>query len=104
MGITDKVLDWFSSFLCELILQVRVGIHLSSIKKVTFGVVEGSVLGLNLYNMAADSLIRRIRLPRVAYADVSDLALYGQAEEQTKISIVANCQGNIIMPLSYEKF
>ena len=82
--ITGRALEWFSSFLSERTHQVRVGIHLSSIKEVTSGVVEGSVIGPDLYNVVADSLVRRIRLPRAAYADdfkfVSDVALCSQAE------------------------
>ena len=56
--------------------------------------MEGSVLGPDLYNVVADSLVRRIRLPRVAYADdfkfVSDVALCSQADIQTEINTVAD--------------
>ena len=92
--ITGRALEWFSSFLSERTHQVRVEIHLSSIKEVTSGVVEGSVLGPDLYNVEADSLVRRIRLPRVAYADdfkfVSDVALCSQAEMQAEINTFAD--------------
>ena len=92
-GITCRALEWFSSFLSERTHQVRVGIHFSSIMELTSSVVEGSVLGPDLYNVVADSLVCRIRLPRVAYADdfkfVSDVALCSQAEIQTEINTVA---------------
>ena len=106
-GITGRALKWFSSFLSERTHLVRVGIHLSSIKEVTSGVVEGSVLGSDLYNVVADSLVRRIRLPCVAYADdfkfVSDVALCSQAEIQTEISMVADWSEEYHMPLSLDK-
>ena len=44
-GITGRALEWFSSFLSERTNQVRVRIHLPSVKEVTSSVVEGSVLG-----------------------------------------------------------
>ena len=52
-GITGRSLEWFSSFLSARTQQVRVGIHMSSIKEFTFGVVEGSVLGPDLYNVSS---------------------------------------------------
>ena len=60
----------------------------SSIKEITSGVVEGSVLGPDLYSVVADSLVLCIRLALVAYAYnfkfVSDVALYESAEMQTE--------------------
>ena len=69
--------------------------------------MEGSVLGPDLYNVIADSLVRRIRLPRVAYADdfklVSDVVLCSQAEIQTEINTVADWSEEYHMPLSLDK-
>ena len=69
--------------------------------------MEGSVLGPDLYNVVADSLVHRIQLPRVAYADdikfVSDVALCSQAEIQTEINTVADWSEEYHMPLSLDK-
>ena len=44
------------------------------------GVIEGSVLGSDLYSVVAGSLMRRMRLPRVAFANdfkfVGDVAVH----------------------------
>ena len=106
-GIIGRALEWFSSFLSEGTHQVRVGIHLSSIKEDTSGVVEGSFLGPDLYNVVADSLVRRIKLPRVAYADdfkfISDAALCSQAEIQIEINMVTDWSEEYHMPFPLDE-
>ena len=80
---------------------------MSSNKEVTSGVVKGSVLGPDLYNVIADSLVCRFRLSRVAYADdfkfVSDVALCSQTEILTEINTVADWSVEYHMPLSLDK-
>ena len=64
-----------SCIVCEFLSartrQIRLEDSFSSVASVSSGVVEGSVLGphLYLYSIVADSLMRRIRLPRLAYAN-----------------------------------
>ena len=57
--------------------------------------------------LVANSLVRRIRLPRVAYADdfkfVSDVALCSQVEIQTEINTVADWSEEYHMSLSLDK-
>ena len=69
--------------------------------------MEESVLGPDLCNVVADSLVRRIRLPHAAYADdfkfVSDVALCSQAEIQTEINTVEDWSEEYHMPLSLNK-
>ena len=64
-----SALKFFSSFLPNRTHQVWLGNSVSNVERVISGVVEGSVLGPNLFNVVEDSLHRRIQLPHVGYAD-----------------------------------
>ena len=64
--ISGRELQWFASFLSERTHQIRLGDSFSCVASVSSGVVEGSVFGPDLYSIVAYSLMRRMRLPRVA--------------------------------------
>ena len=50
-GIDDSVLKWFTSYLSERYLSVKIGSTLSDLCKLLFGVPQGSVLGPLLFSL-----------------------------------------------------
>ena len=86
---------------------MRVGDFLSKITDVTSGVVEGSILGPDLFKVLADSLCRRLRLHSFAYMDgfksIACVAEHTLSVIQSEVNIVANWSKEFRMPLSIEK-
>jgi hypothetical protein len=105
-GVTGKALQWVNSFLHRRMQAVRTT-TLSSPAPVTSGVIQGSVLGPLLFVIYMDTLLRKLDIPAVAYAD--DLKLMGNLAHVT----VQDVQRNIYriaqwsevkgMPLSVAK-
>ena len=54
-GVNGKALDWFETYLRPRYCQVDVQGKRSSVKKLDFSVVQGSCLGLVLYNSNAST-------------------------------------------------
>ena len=76
-------------------------------ERVTSGVVEGSVFGLNLFKVEADLIFRRIKIPYVGYADdfkfLCDVTINRQATGQAEIDIVCDWSDEFCNPLKFEK-
>jgi hypothetical protein len=79
------------SFLTGRSQQVRCG-SLSSEANVTCGVVQGNVLGPNLFAMYLDSLLTQLSVPAPAFADglklLVNLSTHGVALAQANIDLV----------------
>lgn len=78
LGLTEKVLAWFMSYLSNRTQQVRVGDHFSSLQPLKSGVPQGSVLGpvlFTLYTASLGRLIESFNLNYHFYADDSSLYL-----------------------------
>ena len=69
--------------------------------------VQGSIVGPALFTIFIDKLIRRIKLPGLAFADdykmIADVCLLTQAEVQRAIKDVADRSDEVEMSLSIEK-
>jgi hypothetical protein len=95
------------SFFTHRTQQVKMGSCLSKICDVTSGVMQGSVLGPDLYVIATNSLLAAINLPCGAFAD--DIKFAANVIKNTRntiqdnINIVADWAKEHHMPLSTEK-
>ena len=106
-SIGGRSLQWFASFLQRRTHQVIVENQLSGSSEVISGVVKGSVLEPDLFAVLANSLLERMKLPRVAFVDdfkfVGDITIYSHAELQGEVDMVADWSEEMNMPLSVEK-
>ena len=106
-GVRGKSLNWFSSFLSDRKFCVKVGSFLSDRKfcvkvgssyfitaDISSGVIESSVLGLSLYTIFINPLLKSEHLPVEAFADdlkfIANTTEHDQVYIQTEIDIVAD--------------
>ena len=93
VAITGMPLRWFANYLTDRTQQVRVGTYLSVPLSVILGVVQGSCLGLVLFTVLLDTLLRQVKLPSLAFAydkkSVADAVKFICAEIQTDIDLLA---------------
>jgi ribonuclease P/MRP protein subunit RPP40 len=86
---------------------VRVGECYSRAANVSSGVIQGSTLGPVLYDLFIDSLLRKLKLPTLAFADdvkiVADVATYPASVVQSDINTLADWAYEHGTPLSVEK-
>ena len=68
-GVRGKSLNWFSSFLSDRKFCVKVGSSYSITADISSGVIESSVLGLSLYTIFINPLLKSEHLPVEAFAD-----------------------------------
>ena len=85
--ICDNALTWFETFLHGSTQQVRVGDCLSSICYVTSDAVQGATLGLTLYYILTDPLLREFTVPEKTFAD--DVKFIADVQQQTKAEVQA---------------
>ena len=60
-GVGGVVLDWFKSYLSDLLQCVKIGSNLSDAKKLLFGVPQGCVLGPLLFSLYTTPLNKVIQ-------------------------------------------
>ena len=93
-GVRGKSLNWFSSFLSDRKFCVKVGSSYSITADISSGVIESSVLGLSLYTIFINPLLKSEHLPVEAFADdlkfIANTTKHDQVYIQTEIDIVAD--------------
>lgn len=96
-----------ASFLTNRTQQVKVGSSLSATCDVTSGVIQGSVLGPDLYKILTNSLLQSISIPQGSFADdlkfAADVAVYTRDRVQSEINKVTDWADVHHMQLSVEK-
>ena len=106
-SVSGNALSWYANFLTGKTQQIKVGDGLSIVGNVLSGVIHGLACGPGLYKVLADSLLRKIDLPRWSYADdfkfVADVTERSRAEEQSDVDIVVRWSSEYHMPLSCDK-
>ena len=60
-GVGSLVLDWFKEYLCDRYQCIKVGSVLSDTKRLLYGVLQGSVLGLILFSLYTTPLSKVIQ-------------------------------------------
>ena len=98
VGVSGKVLDWFSSYLLNRTQRVSINGTLSDSFELKWGVPQGSCLGPLLFVIYASKLfdITHVHLPNVhCYADDSQIYLSfkpdSAANQESAIVAIENC-------------
>ena len=96
IGVRDKALEWFRSYLVDQTTSVKVNNSRSCCSLVKYGVPQGLVLGPTLFNVYCRPLGRIIRKHDISYhmyADASQLYVdFSPCDEKT---VLANLQRSI---------
>ena len=107
VGVNNRALQWFGSFISERIQQVRVGDSLSSTCDVISGTVHSSTLGPVLYTILIDPLLRLLIFPKGAFADdikfVADVTTNTCKTVQVEVAKIAYLSDPHSMSLTIEK-
>ena len=95
IGVRDKVLEWFRSYLVDRTTSVKVNNSRSCCSLVKYGVPQGSVLGQTLFNVYCRPLGRIIRKHDTSYhmyADDSQLYVdFSPCDEKTALANLQQC-------------
>ena len=59
IGLQDKALEWFQSYLSDRRIAVKIKEHVSELQVIKYGVPQGSVLGPILFNVYCLTLINQ---------------------------------------------
>ena len=95
IGVRDKALEWFRSYLVDRTTSVKVNNSRSCCSLVKYGVPQGSVLGPTLFNVYCRPLGRIIRKHDISYhmyADDSQLYVdFSPCDEKTALANLQRC-------------
>ena len=95
VGLDDKVLAWFSSYLSGRIQQVLVGRAFSPESPLLYGVPQGSVLGpllFSLYTSQLAALIQNFNIGYHFFADDSELYSRIPTDHSSALEAVRNME------------
>ena len=90
IGLQDKALEWFQSYLSDRRMAVKIKEHVSELQVVKYGVPQGSVLGpilFNVYCLPLTTLIRKYGVSYHVYAD--DTQVYVECDKNDSSSAYA---------------
>ena len=90
IGLQDKALEWFQSYLSDRRMAVKIKEHVSELQVVKYGVPQGSVLGpmlFNVYCLPLTTLIRKYGVSYHVYAD--DTQVYVECDKNDPSSAYA---------------
>ena len=90
IGLQDKALEWFQSYLFDRRMAVKINEHVSELQVVKHGVPQGSVLVpmlFNVYCLPLTTLIRKYGVSYYVYAD--DTQMYVECDKNDSSSAYA---------------
>ena len=98
-GVSKNALDWFKSYLTGRSQRIKLGNCLSSRSDLSFGVPQGSVLGLplfTLYTTPRSSLISAHAIPHDLYADDSQLYVsFSSGDSAAALNGLQSCLASV---------
>lgn len=98
VGLGGAVLNWFKSFLTNRTYSVKIGNLISSLRKLTCGVPQGSVLAptlFSLYLLALGSIFRKHNVSFHCYADDMQIYLPLITEKKHVLNSLSACLDDV---------